>query len=115
MFFASLPLFGPMHRLAVWFGRTDFQRLPGRHGASEEAGAGEARPPFSGSQLTLEQVVPRSAEDSPQFKIQCIPLEPAGVLQGSVQAECDSQSAAGLKLVSTFTHDGHVFLVFKRP
>lgn len=50
----------------------------------------------------------------PEFKVQCIPLQERAWLEEQLRFECDAQSAAGLRLTSTFTHDGDLFLVFKR-
>ncbi|HEY0945990.1 MAG TPA: hypothetical protein VGD81_12015 [Opitutaceae bacterium] len=48
------------------------------------------------------------------FRIQCLPLGPATELSVRVKAECDQLDALGYALVSSFSHDGHAFLIFKR-
>lgn len=51
---------------------------------------------------------------SKRLKIVCLRPDPDGDLSRQVQDACRDQAAAGLRLSSTFGHDGSVFLVFKR-
>lgn len=73
------------------------------------------QPPACTSPIGSHAAVAGSEVAPAAFKIQCIPLEPAEGVPHSVRQECDQQAAAGRRLVSSFTHDGHVFLVFQRP
>jgi hypothetical protein len=73
----------------------------------------EWRPPVGPSEApSPAEVLP--GLPNPRFKIQCIPLEPADRLPEQMRLECEAQLAAGLRLVSSFSHDGHMFLVFKK-
>ncbi len=49
-----------------------------------------------------------------RLKIECLPAEPADTLPERVKRSCQDRSGEGLKLTSTFSHDGSLFLVFKR-
>lgn len=48
------------------------------------------------------------------FRIHCLPLGPTAELSHRVKAECDQHDALGYALVSSFSHDGHAFLIFRR-
>lgn len=52
--------------------------------------------------------------EAPTFQIQCLPLAGAVEIGERIKQECERRAAGGLRLTSTFQHDGHAFLVFKR-
>jgi hypothetical protein len=49
-----------------------------------------------------------------RFRIKCIPLRADIPVPEVVQRESEDHAVVGLRLVSTFLHDGHVFLTFTR-
>lgn len=51
---------------------------------------------------------------SKRLKIVCLRSGEPAELGLQVKAACREQAAAGLILASTFSHDGSIFLVFKR-
>lgn len=55
-----------------------------------------------------------AAETGGVFKIHCLPVADVVDLPARIQAECERQGEGGLSLSSSFVHDGHAFLVFKR-
>lgn len=59
-------------------------------------------------------VSPVAAETDRAFKIHCIPVAGVVDLPERIRAECRRQEGGGLTLPSSFVHDRHVFLVFKR-
>ncbi|MCF3651302.1 hypothetical protein [Synoicihabitans lomoniglobus] len=58
-----------------------------------------------------EQVLPTLPHR--RLKIECLPSEPADTLPARVKQACHDRGREGLKLTSTFSHDGSVFLIFK--
>ena len=49
-----------------------------------------------------------------RLKIECLPKDAGPGLSDLVKRSCDRHAALGLKLASTFSHDGSIFLIFKR-
>ena len=49
-----------------------------------------------------------------RLKIECLPKDAGPQLSELVKRTCDRHAAKGLKLASTFSHDGSIFLIFKR-
>ena len=49
-----------------------------------------------------------------RLKIEALPKDAGPGLSEMVKRSCDRHAAMGLKLASTFSHDGSIFLIFKR-
>ena len=51
---------------------------------------------------------------SRSFRIQCLAEDPEDTLPFRVAETCQVQECDGFQLTSTFSHDDHIFLVFKK-
>lgn len=101
------------HALRGWFDRVTMQSIAAAlNGEPKEAESGwhppQSFPPAPGPAEVLPALPNRS------LRIECLPSSPAETLPDRVKGMCDLRAAEGLQLTSTFSHDGSIFLVFKR-